>query len=364
MGAGKILIEASEAYRNRSGIGRFSRALIAHLPPDLPLAFSPPDYAARQHTPAVRTPLGRAVHAAEHLWLTQIAVLRAVRTERPALLHSLSFFVPLLAGSLPCTATFFDLACFDLPHEVDRLWGAYGRLMMPLAARRAAALVTPSEVMRRAIMARFGLPPERVHRIDAGVDPHFRPVTDPPALERVRRRYGIGGAFVLYVGAWHANKNLPVLLRACAPLPEVTVVITGTPHTPQEARLTALAQALGGRVIFTGCVPDEDLPALYSAAVAAVLPSRYEGFGLTVLEAMACGAPVIVSDIPVLAETAGGAALTFPPDSPEALREAVRSLLTSESEREYWRGRALARAAGLSWRRTAEAVVRVWEGLQ
>lgn len=364
MGAGTILIEASEAYRNRSGIGRFSRALIAHLPPDLPLAFSPPDYATRRYTPSARTLAGRTAHAAQHLWLTQIAVLQAVRAEQPALLHSLSFFIPLLAGNLPCVATFFDLAYFDLPHETDRWWGAYGRLMMPLAARRAAAIITPSETVRRAVMARFGLPLERVHRVYGGVDPHFRPVNDPPALEHIRRRYGIEGPFVLYVGAWHAPKNLPLLLQACAPLPEVRLVITGGPHTPQEARLPALAQSLGVQAIFTGHVPDEDLPALYSAALAAVLPSRYEGFGLTALEAMACGAPVIVSDIPALTEITGGAALTFPPDSAEALREAIRSLLASPSEREVWRGRGLAQASRFSWERTAEAVVQVWQGLQ
>lgn len=363
MGAGKVLIEASEAYRNRSGIGRYSRALIAHLPPDLPLAFSPPDYASRRHTPSWRTPVGRAVHAAQHLWLTQISVLQAIRAERPALLHSLSFFIPLLATSLPCVATFFDLAYFDLPREADRWWGAYGRLMMPIAARRAAAVITPSETVRRAVLARFGLPPERVHRVYGGVDPRFRPIDDPPTLERIRRRYGIEGAFVLYVGAWHAPKNLPVLLQACARLPEVSLVITGEPHTRQEARLPALAQALGVRAVFTGYVPDDHLPPLYSAALAAVLPSRYEGFGLTALEAMACGTPVIVSDIPPLTEIAGGAALTFPPDSAETLREAIRSLLASPSERQAWQERSLARAACFSWARTAEQVVQVWQGL-
>jgi glycosyltransferase involved in cell wall biosynthesis len=364
MEAGKILIEASEAFRNRSGIGRFSRALIAHLPPDLPLAFSPPNYASRQYTPSPRTLAGRAVHAAQHLWLTQLAVLRAVRAERPALLHSLSFFIPLLAGNLPCVATFFDLAYFDLPHDADRWWGAYGRLMMPIAARRAAAVITPSEAVRQAVMARFGLPAERVHRVYGGVDAHFRPVNDPPTLERVRRRYGIEGPFVLYVGAWHAPKNLPILFEACARLPEVKLVITGTPHTPYEARLIERARTLDGRAIFTGHVPDDDLPALYSAAVAAVLPSRYEGFGLTALEAMACGTPAIVSDIPALAEITGGAALTFPPDSADALREAIRSLLASPSEREVWAGRALARAARFSWPRTAQEIVRVWQGVK
>ncbi|HRE49460.1 MAG TPA: glycosyltransferase family 1 protein [Aggregatilineales bacterium] len=363
----RVLIEASEVYRNTTGISRYSRALIRHLPsaaPDLDLVFSPPDYARRTHTRTPRTALSRFRHLAQHLYLTQIAVINATRQRQPGVIHSLNFFVPLLTA-VPRVTTFFDLAYFDIPHHTDRFWGFYGRQLMPLFARQSAAIITPMAATKEAICRRFGVRPERVHVVGAGVDPHFRPVTDAAELGRVRLRYNLplSGRFALYVGAWHAPKNLPTLIEAFTGLEGASLLITGQPHTNAELGVIAQARASHAPVQFLYHVPESDLPTLYTLARVVVLPSLYEGFGLPVIEAMACGTPVICSDIPILREVTDGAAALFPPEEPDILNELLKLLLFDEYEHLAWRSAALARSATFDWRQTAAAVAGVWRGV-
>jgi glycosyltransferase involved in cell wall biosynthesis len=356
----RVLIEASEAYRNQGGIGRFSRELIGHLPPALDVVFSPANYADRLPDPSPRDRTRRVRHFAEHLWLSQVQAAYALMRQRPDVLHALSFFVSALSVAVPQVVTIFDLAYFDRPQETDSYWGAYARAMMPRFAARASAVITTSDVMREKIIDRFRLSPARVYRIYGAASSRFTPVTNPAVLAGVRRKYALPARFVLYSGAWHATKNLPVLLQAMAGIDEVELVITGKPHSPEEARLPALARALSARVHFIGHLPDEDLPALYSAAEVVVQPSLYEGFGLPVIEAMACGAAVVVSDIPVLAEIAGAAAPRFRPESADELREVLQALMTSPGELARWRKLAQQRASAFCWSETARQVVEVW----
>jgi glycosyltransferase involved in cell wall biosynthesis len=355
-----VLIEASEAYRNNTGIGRFSRALIDHLPPALDLAFSPQDYAHRTHMSGQRSLWDRGQNFAGHFYLTQVKPLRRVQQMRPDVFHSLSFFNPLLVRGVPLVSTFFDLAYIDQPQQTDRFWGTYGRRMMPIFAERSAAIITTSAVSRQKIIGYFGVPATEVHNVSAGVDARFHPVMDEAALAAIRKVYSLHGKFVLYVGAWHRSKNLPTLLEAFRQVNDATLVITGRPHNDEQAQLPDLARRMGANVQFIGYVRDEDLPGLYTLASVVVQPSLYEGFGLPVVEAMACGTPVIVSDIPVLREIAGDAAPNFPPDDPAALRELLGRLLHDEGVNLTWRHKALRRAADFDWTHTAQAVVDVW----
>jgi len=357
----KILIEASEAYRNSTGVGRFSRALIAHLPGTHEFTFSPTNYASRTHSNGQRTFLQRITHASAHFWLTQVTCPLIACQSRPELVHSLSFFAPLGVRNLPSVITIFDLAYFELPEDTDRFWGSYARAAMPLFARRARAIVTTSEVMRGRIVEQFGIRPEHVHVVYGGVDPRFRVLHDAPILAEIREKYQLRDPFILYVGAWHKNKNLEVLLRANVVLSGIELVLTGTPHTRDEAKLIVLAASLKARARFIGFVPDADLPALYNLARVVVQPSLYEGFGLPVIEAMACGTPVIVSDIPVLREVAGNAAQVFPPDDPAALAALLAALLESTSEHATWSDKAAQHAQQFDWTRTARQICAVWE---
>ncbi len=359
-GGVKVLIEASEAYRNQAGIGRFGRALIDHLPANLEVAFSPADYAEREHSLAERTFSMRLMNFTEHIFLTQQRVLSAVRQTQPTLIHSLSFFVPLLVRNIPTIATIFDLAYFDLPDETDRFWGLYGRRMMPTFARRASAIITTSEVSRERIVDQFDIEPEKVFRVYGGVDAHFHQVTESAELERVREKYQLYTPFALYVGAWHATKNLPLLLEAFQGIEGTTLVLTGEPFTPEQRGLPQLAATLNIDARFIGHVPDTDLPTLYSLARMAVLPSLYEGFGLPAIEAMACGTPVVISDIPVLKEITDGSALSFPVNSADDLRDVLLYLFTDDDAHAEWRARAQIHAKHFNWHNTANDIINIW----
>jgi len=357
----RVLIEASETYRNQTGIGRFSRGLISHLPTDLDVRFSPTDYTQRHHSQAPRTARARLMHFIEHLSLTQIQVASAIRKHTPHVVHSLNFFVPFLSGGVPLVATFFDMAYFDLPRETDPFWGRYGRMLMPVFAQRSSAVITTSYASKARISSRLNVYPEKIAVVYPGVDDCFRPVMVVDELERIRQKYALFGPFFLYAGAWHRPKNLPTLLRAFQGITDALLVITGRAYSAEEEELPRLAEQLKVPARFIGAVPDADLPALYTLAQALVLPSLYEGFGLPVVEAMACGTPVIVSDIPVLREISGEAGLSFPVNSPDALTQLLRAILDSPALREEQSKRALLQAARYRWADAARAVVEVWQ---
>jgi glycosyltransferase involved in cell wall biosynthesis len=229
-----------------------------------------------------------------------------------------------------------DAAAFRHPEWYSPAYAAWQRRILPALARRALHVVTVSEFSRGELIELLGVPPERITVIPGGVDPAFNPHAD---AERARRELGVPERYVLCVASETARKNL----RALVPLTQHVEVVVAGGHRPQFAReegLDALAQL--------GHVPDHLLPGLYAGAEAFVLPSLYEGFGLPILEAMACGTPVVAADNTAIRETAGGAARLVPPDD---LVEAVRTL-----DPVPLREAGLARAAQFTWDRTAREV--------
>jgi glycosyltransferase involved in cell wall biosynthesis len=195
----------------------------------------------------------------------------------------------------------------------------------------------------------------------------FRPLSDgeiQPALQR----YDLGGPYVLYVGALTARKNVPRLLQAYARLrtwsTTWSLVIAGARNC-KSAPIFRAVQELGlqEHVHFTAFVADEDLPALYNGADLFAFPSLYEGFGLPVMEAMACGTPVVTANTSSLPEVAGNAALLVDPYDVRAIAGAMRRVLEDGDLAQELRERGLARAAQFSWERTARATVTVYESV-
>jgi alpha-1,3-rhamnosyl/mannosyltransferase len=260
----------------------------------------------------------------------QVELPRILSRHKVDLLHSPHFLLPLLRPC-PSVATIHDviyLACpQDLPSRAGRL---YYRAMMNACSRIATQIITDSEHSRNEIVRYLRADPEKVDVIYPGVDLSFKPVTDAVQLAGVRSRFGIDREFILCVGIYKLRKNHAGLLRAfqrcLANGMQAQLVIAG-PMAEGEAVLRRVAAELGiaERVVFTGFVSDADLRALYSAARVCVCPSLYEGFGFTVLEAMACGAPVVCSRATSLPEVGGKAALYFDPhDAEEMASQLVR----------------------------------------
>ena len=256
----------------------------------------------------------------------QIELPRLLRRHKVDLFHSPHFLLPLVR-LCPAVATIHDviyLACSqDLPSFAGRL---YYRAMMNACSRLAARIVTDSEYSRSEIVRYLRTDPGKIDVVYPGVDPGFQPVVDSARLEAVRARYGIDQDFILSVGIYKLRKNHAGLLQAFRSFLEsgtrAQLVIAG-PMAEGEPKLRRLAVELGiaEQIVFTGFVNDADLCALYSAATVCACPSFYEGFGFTVLEAMACGTPVVCSVATSLPEVGGQAALYADPHKPQEIAD-------------------------------------------
>jgi glycosyltransferase involved in cell wall biosynthesis len=250
------------------------------------------------------------------------------------------------------------------PEHQKRLNFWYLNMAMPLFCRKADAIITVSESSKRDIVADYAIDPAKITVVYEAASPEFRPA-DREALAHARRTYGLPEQFLIHVGTIEPRKNLARLAQALEALrrdglrmPLVVVGARGWLYDDFFRQLDTLE--VRRDVYFPGYVPAADLPLLYSAATAAVVPSVYEGFGLPVLEAMACGTPVAASQASSLPEVGGGAARYFDPYDVGAIAAALRAVCTDADLRAEMRAQGLAQAARFSWARAAEETMAVY----
>jgi len=302
------------------------------------------------------------------------------------LFHATEHLLPRFS-SVRTVFTLHDLIFLFHPETHKPLNRWFLTLMMPRFLRAADAVIAVSECTKRDAVRFYGIPEEKITVIYEGVNPRFRPAS-PETIAAVRARYNLPEHFILYVGTIEPRKNLTALLEAfhhllatrslrpapcdlrpatCSLLPapcDLRLVIVGKRGWLYEGFFRRLRElGLEDRVIFTGYVPDEDLPAIYSAADLFVFPSLYEGFGLPVLEAMACGTPVICSNTSSLPEVAGDAALLVDPADVRALAGAMERALTDEALRVTLRARGMGKARGFTWEQAAQKTLMVYQAL-
>jgi glycosyltransferase involved in cell wall biosynthesis len=262
--------------------------------------------------------------------------------------------------------TICDAFAYIYPEAHNRLDNWRYRWQLPLAARQADGVLTISACSRRDLVRHMGLAEQRVAVTHCAADTRFAPMPDGAERRAILARYGITSPFLFYVGGLNARKNIARLLEAYARLrvdfPAVRLVIGGKRQWRAGEIDEAFQRlALEGHVHFTGYVDDADLPALYSAAECFVFPSLYEGFGLPPLEAMACGAPIVTSNVSSLPDVVGDAALTVDPYDVPALTAAISRVLSDAGLRAALRERGLARAASFTWERAARETLAVYQ---
>ena len=358
-GTGRYLTQLITALGRVDGINEY---LLLHPRPiaerpTTPSSFSWEEVSVRGTSDAVRK-----VH-----W--EQRVFPEVAKRRDARLLFVPHFAPPLVSSIPIIATIHDVIPLALPEYRPLSAVRLYQEVVRRATKRATMIITVSEHAKSEIMRYLDVPEERIIVIIEAPAPTFRMVTEAQQLRTARERYHLGERYLVYLGGFDIRKNVPLLVAAFAALvhrvndPSLKLLISGdtgvlgsSPLFP-DWRPLAARFGLENRIV-NAFVPDEDLPAIYSGALAFVFPSQYEGFGLPPLEAMACGAPVIISDHPALQEVAGDAALEF--SLAQGTVAATRSLanqltrvVTTPALRDDLRLRSLARARQFNWAQTA-----------
>lgn len=279
--------------------------------------------------------------------------------------HGPDFVIP--PSRAPSVVTIHDLSFLLSPQHAHPRLRAYLTAAVPRSLQRASAVIAVSEQVRREVIEYYNLPPNQVVAIPHGVTSGLTAPADDQA-QRTLARLGVREPYFLMVGTIEPRKNHLATLDAFALLasryPDLSLVIAGRPGWLAEPIMRAIHEASARLPVrYLGPVADADLPALYARSVALVYPSWYEGFGLPVLEAMACGAAVITSEGGAPAEVAGDAALAVPPDRPEALAEAMERIVNDSALRGRLAKEGRRRGASFSWERAARQHLELYRRL-
>jgi glycosyltransferase involved in cell wall biosynthesis len=376
-----IYVDVSAAVHRRAGLGRYAesltKALVARVRGGAGGAGRGLSYAlfynrergigplpGLEHLPASTIALGYKPWRML-VWLGQLAHVGFDRLlPQGALFHATEHLL-LPLRSLPTVLTVHDLIFRHLPEHHKPLNRGYLNLALPLYCRRATHIIAISECTRRDVMAAYDLPPEKVTVIHEAADPRFHPQT-PDRVTAVRQQYSLPERYILFVGTIEPRKNLTRLLHAFEALHgddlcDALVIVGKRGWLFGDFFAELERSPLRDAVLLPGYVPDEALPAIYAGARALAFPSLYEGFGLPVLEAMACGTAVACSSTSSLPEVAGDAALYFDPSSQGAIVETLRQLLSDPDLRGELVQRGLSRAAQFSWDRVAAETEAVYD---
>jgi glycosyltransferase involved in cell wall biosynthesis len=310
---------------------------------------------------------GNLLSGAQNLIWLQLKLPAQLAALQAGMLHE-SAFLGTLRAPCPMVVNVLDTIYLSYPDDFNYKWRLYARLGIGPTVRRAAAVITLSEFSRSAVVAAYHIPRERIHVVYPGVGAQFQPAHDPAAIAAVRVKYGLSDDYILFVGAADKRKNLATLIQAFARLksggrfPTLLLVLVG----PGGRGAAGVAEAIKRTrmehsVIQPGYVADQDLPLLYAGARFLVFPSLMEGFGMPLIEAMACGTAVVAVPCPPIPEVVGGAALLAQDASADALATAMERVLCDEELAQHLHAQGLERARQFTWERAANQTMEVYE---
>ena len=355
----QVLLDARALPGHRLGVAQYAFRLVEHVAPACDLSVLAKERDAADLAAlgaAVRTgaDLPRPLRLAAELTVDALTVNRA----RPDVYHGLHYTLP-PGLRVPATVTFHDATMLTMPEVHERAKAVFFARAIPAGIRRAARVLCVSESARQGAIDHAGADPARTHTVPLGVDhDRYHPTAgDPAAVAR-----HVTGPYVLWLGAVEPRKDVPTLVRAFGRIADQvphTLVLAGPDAWGADALDAALASSPARhRVVRTGWVSEDDKVALFAGADAFVYPSLAEGFGLPVLEAMACGTPTVTTTGSAPEEVAGDAALLVDPGDDEALAAAILGALGDDADR--LRSAGPARAARFTWAATAAATLDVW----
>jgi len=380
----RVCIDVSAAVHRRAGLGRYAQELVkglVDLNPNLAKGSGTIDHSQIQPSQGLslsvfyhqrgeailEPPIDQLPRLTTRLsvrpWrlITALAYFTNIGMDRSFgsadVFHATEHLLPRLKR-IRSVFTLHDLIFQFDPDSHKPLNIAFLKTMMPRFLKHADAIIAVSESTKRDAIRLYGVPADKITVIYEGIDSKFMPITDTQRLSDIRRKYQLPDRFMLHLGTIEPRKNLPLLFEATKELDQPLVVAgkLGWLTDPILARVKELG--IEERVHFTGFIDDEDLPALISSSSLVAMPSKYEGFGLPVLEAMACGVPVISSNTSSLPEVGGDAALYARPDDLRSWIALIDRAMNDEELRASMIDRGLRQAQRFRWseaaRRTAE----------
>lgn len=368
-----LYLDVSAGVNVKAGLGRYSRSLTRAL---LPKLAAPPtlfynrikgrseSIVGVESCPERVVPLGYKPWRLA-VWMGQLGRVPFNRLVPDAkLFHAHEHLLIPLRG-VPTILTVHDLIFKVFPEHHKRLNHIFLNRAMPLFVQHADAIITISEASKADIIYFYQTPPEKIHVIYEAAAPNFT-APSPEAIEGVRYKFNLPARFLLVVGTIEPRKNYSRLVRVLMRLrqkdPDLKLVVVGSKGWLFEDFYQTIAdEQATEHVIFPGFVPDADLPALYGAATVAVMPSLYEGFGLPLLEAMACGKPVVSSNSASLPELGGDVPLYFDPSDDDAMLAALEQVLLDEDLQTQMQKAGIERARQFSWDVTAAQTLDVYQ---
>jgi glycosyltransferase involved in cell wall biosynthesis len=363
-------LDARTANNHFPGIGRYvsnlAQAMVSELAEDeqLLLLHDPTQPSRWQLPPSSERVIVLEAAVSPFSFWQQWRIPRLLRRHKATIYHSPYYLMPYWTRK-PTVLTIYDLIPQQFPEMVSTEARRVFQRAMRQAIRKTRRIITISEATRNDLLAAYPISPDRVTAVPLAASLHFHPQPEAK-IEQIREKYKLPEKYLLYVGINKPHKNLGRLLEAWRQIvsqsPEApTLAIAGEwDDRYPEPKQHAEQLALGDRVKFLGPFEETDLPSLYSGATAFVFPSLYEGFGLPVIEAMACGTAVLCSHTASLPEVGGEAALYFDPTDSDNIASTIASTLADERILTQLQQRGLKQAAQFSWRKTAVATLAVY----
>jgi len=373
----KIGIDYTSAATQGAGIGRYTRELmraLLALPSDNRYSFF---YASRSHVDEskIQTPNSKIQRLPIHdKWLMRgwqrlrLPLPVELIVGRVDLFHSPDFTLP---PTLPGVATLLTVHDLSFIRDPDSAWPslrAFLNKAVPRSVKRATHVLADSQATKDDLIELCGTPAAKITVLYSGVDARFMPIRDQAEIDRVCAKYRLPQPFILSVGTLQPRKNYGRLIEAFAQIATARphhLIITGGKGWMYETIFEQVKQSgLEGRVHFPGFVDDADLPALYSAANLFAYVSIYEGFGLPLLEAMACGTPVIGSNTSSLPEVIGDVGLQVDPRNVDDIARALQQMIDQPALRERSIGLGLERAKTFTWEKAARELLAIYDQLR
>jgi glycosyltransferase involved in cell wall biosynthesis len=361
----KVLVDTRDAYRNITGLGRIVRNYIVHLQEFSAInatsryTFLPSTTSTIPSLYNTKTTLQRMWNFGTAITWKQISLPLAVMRYRPDVIFHTDY-VATIATSQPIVILACDTLFFDFP-QFDPFRSTYYKMLAPYSARKARKIITISQYSRASIVQRYGVSEENVVVAYPGVSHVFWQPTSDADIKLLRSKYNLPDRFILFVGTVDDDRRnltglLRVFARVAAQIEHKLVIVGALGHTSRKIFSLVSAMGLNNAVQIVGFVPDEDLRVFYRSADMFLYLSLAEGFGMTPLEAMACGCPVICSKLTSLPEVVGDAGILVDPCQEEDVVEQTQRLLADSNLQSELRKRGPERAKTFSWKQAAECI--------